>query len=176
MNRFLLILIVLLCMGLLIVGCSGESVMDAFLSKPEEEETTTETVESTEQAEETQTAEITAGSEGEGLIGTWINEDYNGDGRSAKVVYTQKADNTIIYSSYDNSDGTGNVYEGTVDIKEMKKDAEGRVLGKSVVTLDGAMSWDTLFRISADGSTLEVQSGTESIDAKGPRYSIYYRQ
>lgn len=176
MNRFLLILVVLLCMGLLIVGCSGESVMDAFLSKPEEEETTTETVESAEQAEETQTVEVTAGSEGEGLIGTWINEDYNGDGRSAKVVYTQKADNTIVYSSYDNSDGTGNVYEGTVDIKEMNKDAEGSVLGKSVVTLDGAMSWDTLFRISVDGSTLEVQSGTESIDPKGPRYSIYYRQ
>ena len=176
MNRFLLILVVLLCMGLLIGGCSGESVMDAFLSKPEEEETTTETVESAEQAEETQTVEATAGSEGEGLIGTWINEDYNGDGRSAKVVYTQKADNTIVYSSYDNSDGTGNVYEGTVDIKEMNKDAEGRVLGKSVVTLDGAMSWDTLFRISVDGSTLEVQSGTESIDPKGPRYSIYYRQ
>ena len=68
------------------------------------------------------------------------------------------------------------IYEGTVDIKEIKKDSQGRVIGKSVVTLDGAMSWETLFRISADGSTLEVQSGTESIDPKGPRYSIYYRQ
>ena len=175
MNRLLQTLIFLMCMGLFIGGCSGESVMDNFLGK-QEEETTSEPVESAEETEETQTVEIEAGSEGEGLIGTWINEDYNGDNRSAKVVYTQKADSTIVYSSYDNADGTGNVYEGTVDIKEIKKDSQGRVIGKSVVTLDGAMSWETLFRISADGSTLEVQSGTESIDPKGPRYSIYYRQ
>lgn len=92
------------------------------------------------------------------------------------MVYTQKADGTIVYISYDNSDGSGNTYEGTVDVKEMKEGSQGRTVARSVVALAESMSWDTLFRISADGSTLEVQSGTENIDPKGPRYSIYYRQ
>ena len=157
------------------VGCSGESVMDAIIGEPEQA-TSTETVESTEQAEESQTTEIASGTAGEGLAGTWINEDYNGDGRSAKVVYTQAADGSIVYSSYDNSDGSGNVYEGSVDIEEAEEDAEGRTVVKSVVTLDGAMSWETLFRISTDGSMLEVQSGAATIDPGGPRYSVYYRQ
>jgi len=55
-------------------------------------------------------------------------------------------------------------------------DSEGRRVGKSEVTLEGGMSWETLDRISVDGTTLEVQSGVDKIDANGPRYSIYYRQ
>jgi hypothetical protein len=38
-----------------------------------------------------------------------------------------------------------------------------------------SMSWETLDRIAADGSTLEVQSGVRKINPKGPRHSIYYR-
>jgi hypothetical protein len=175
MKRFLSLVVVVMIVGIFIGACSGESVMDAFIGEPEEE-TSSEPVESTEQNEEAQQTEMTVGSPGEGLVGTWINEDYNSDNRSAMVEYTQKADGTILYSSYDMSDGTGNVYTGTVDIKEMKTDAQGRVVAESVVTLEGGMSWETLFRISKDGATLEVQSGTQSIDPKGPRYSIYYRQ
>jgi hypothetical protein len=156
-------------------GCSGESVMDAIIGEPEQE-ASTETVENAEEAQESPSTEMASGTAGEGLAGTWINEDYNGEGRSAKVVYSQTADGSIVYSSYDNSDGSGNVYEGSVDIQEAEEDSEGRTFVKSVVTLDGAMSWETLFRISTDGSVLEVQSGTETIDPGGPRYSIYYRQ
>ena len=175
MKRCMLALIWLLFVAVLIGGCSSESVMDTLIREPEKE-TASEPAESAEETGETQTVEVATGSSGEGLVGTWINEEYNGDGRSAKVVYTQKADGTIVYISYDNSDGSGKAYEGTVDVKETKEGSQGRSVGKSVVTLDESMSWDTLFRISTDGSTLEVQSGTENIDSKGPRYSIYYRQ
>jgi major membrane immunogen (membrane-anchored lipoprotein) len=175
MKKCLLALVGLLFVAVLIGGCSSESVMDALIREPERE-AASEPTESAEETEETQTVEVATASVGEGLVGTWINEDYNGEGRSAKVVYTQKADGTIVYISYDNSDGSGNTYEGTVDVKEMKEDSQGRTVGRSVVTLAESMSWDTLFRISADGSTLEVQSGTENIDPKGPQYSIYYRQ
>ena len=175
MNRGLLAMICLLFAAFLIGGCSGESVMNTFIGEPENE-TSSEQVESAEESEETKPAAMATGAAGEGLVGTWINEEYNGENRSAKVVYTQKTDGTIVYISYDNSDGSGNAYEGTVDVKEIKLDSQGRSVATSVVTLAGSMSWDTLFRISADGSTLEVQSGTENIDPKGPRYSIYYRQ
>lgn len=175
MKKCLLALVGLLFVAVLIGGCSSESVMDALIREPERE-AASEPTESAEETEETQTVEVATASVGEGLVGTWINEDYNGEGRSAKVVYTQKADGTIVYISYDNSDGSGNTYEGKVDVKEMKEDSQGRTVGRSVVTLAESMSWDTLFRISADGSMLEVQSGTENIDPKGPQYSIYYRQ
>ena len=87
-----------------------------------------------------------------------------------------EADGTILYIAYDNDSGTGNKYEGTVKYKERWADSEGRICGKSDVTLSGGMTWETLDRISADGNTLEVQSGTPEIDPKGPRYSIYYRR
>jgi len=110
------------------------------------------------------------------IIGTWINKEYNGDKRSAKLVYTANSDGTISYVVYDSTDGSGNKYEGTVTYKEQWADSQGRLCGKSIVKLFGGMSWETLDRISADGKTLEVQSGVAEINPKGPRYSIYYRE
>lgn len=112
--------------------------------------------------------------EAHGIAGTWVNPDYNDEGRSARVVYTLNADGTYTYLAFDMVEG-GQVYEGTVKYVKTWIDEEGRSCGQSVVTL-GGMSWDTLDRIAADGSTLEVQSGVRKINPKGSRYSIYYRQ
>lgn len=110
------------------------------------------------------------------IIGTWINTEYNNEGRSARVDYLANSDGTISYTVYDKVDGSGNVYKGTIKYIERWTDAEGRQYGKSIVTLDIGMSWETLDRISADGKTLEVQSGVDKIDPQGPRYSVYYRE
>ena len=110
------------------------------------------------------------------VVGTWTNPNYNQDNRSAKLVYTLNADGTLSYIAYDKDDGSGNKYEGTVTYKEQWMDSDGRLNGKSMLTLEGGMSWETLDRISADGNTLEVQSGTSDIDPNGSRYSIYYRK
>ena len=108
------------------------------------------------------------------LEGVWINENYNGEGRSGKVVYEVISENLLNYTAYDSSDGSGNVYKGTSKINSIWEE-DGMSYGKSIVTLEGGMSWDTLFRIS-NNNTLEVQSGVEEIDPDGPRYSIYYRK
>jgi hypothetical protein len=104
------------------------------------------------------------------IAGVWINKDYDNDGRSAKLIYTLKSGNTYSYTAYDKSDGNGNVYTGTVTYKKLWSDSKGNLLGKSVVTLEGVMSWETLDRISKDGNTLEVQSGVTEIDPLKPRY------
>jgi hypothetical protein len=158
-----------------VVGFSGcSSMMETVMQRPsqvsEEESATSE-----KEAEE-ETSQESAETGSNEIIGIWVNPDYNGEGRSAKLVYTERADGTIIYKAYDNSDGSGNVYSGEVEYKKMWVDSEGRRVGKSVVTLEGGMSWETLDRISVDGTTLEVQSGVDKIDPNGPRYSIYYRQ
>ncbi|MBN2323189.1 MAG: hypothetical protein JXQ30_05600 [Spirochaetes bacterium] len=151
-------------------GCVSFSMVGA-LPKASQEEQAKEPEKTAEPA-----AEPTTGVTGEGLIGTWINNAYDNEGRSGMVVYAEKSDGTIAYTAYDKSNGTGDSYEGTVSIESTSTDAQGRTLIRSNVTLAGGMSWDTLARISADGSTLEVQSGVEKIDPKGPRYSIYYRK
>jgi hypothetical protein len=107
------------------------------------------------------------------IVGTWINPEYNDEGRSARVVYSLNADGTYTYLAFDTIEG-GEVYEGTVKYLKTWVDEQGRSCGESVVTMRG-MSWNTLDRISADGSTLEVQSGVREINPKGARYSIYYR-
>jgi hypothetical protein len=107
------------------------------------------------------------------IVGTWINPEYNDEGRSARVVYSLNSDGTYTYLAFDTIEG-GEVYEGAVKYLKTWVDEQGRSCGQSVVTLRG-MSWDTLDRISADGSTLEVQSGVREINPKGARYSIYYR-
>jgi len=153
-------------------GCS--SMMETLIQSPstvsEEESATPEK----ESEDETKQVAVETGSND--VIGIWVNPDYNGKGRSAKLVYTERADGTIIYKAYDSSDGSGNVYSGEVVYEKMWVDSEGRRVGKSVVTLEDGMSWETLDRISVDGTTLEVQSGVDKIDPNGPRYSIYYRQ
>jgi hypothetical protein len=108
-----------------------------------------------------------------GIAGTWVNPEYNDEGRSARVVYSPKADGTYTYLAFDRVEG-GEVYEGTVEYLKTWVDEEGRSCGQCTVTL-GGMSWETLDRISTDGSTLEVQSGVRKINPDGPRYSIYYR-
>jgi hypothetical protein len=152
-------------------GCASFSMIDTLAKAPEEE-----TEKAAEPAAEEAAAEPMSGSTGEGLIGTWINTAYDNEGRSGMVVYGEKSDGTIVYTAYDKSNGSGNSYEGTVSIESASTDAQGRTLIRSNVTLAGGMSWKTLARISADGSTLEVQSGVEKIDPNGPRYSIYYRK
>jgi hypothetical protein len=110
------------------------------------------------------------------VIGTWINKDYNNDGRSGMVEYIADSDGTISYRACDNADGSGNVYKGKVSYRKRWTDEQGRQCGRCTVTLDFGMSWETLDRVSKDGKTLEVQSGVKTIDPKGPRYSIYYRK
>ena len=153
------------------LGCSSVSVIDALVKAPQEEKE-----KETEKAAEEPSGETVVGSTGEGLIGTWINTSYDNEGRSGMVVYGEKSDGTIVYTAYDKSDGSGDAYEGTVSIESTSTDAQGRTLIQSTVALFGGMVWDTLARISADGSTLEVQSGVATIDPDGPRYSIYYRK
>ncbi len=128
------------------------------------------------EAEEKKPIPVSGDASEQKLVGTWINPKYNGEGRSAKLEYTLKPDGTIRYVAYDNDDGSGNKFEGTITYKEKWIDSQGRICGKSMVTLSDGMSWETLDRISVDGKTLEVQSGTPNIDPNGPRYSIYYRQ
>ncbi len=152
-------------------GCASFSMIDTLAKAPEEE-----TEKAVEPAAEEPSTETVAGSTGEGLIGTWINKAYDNEGRSGMVVYGEKSDGTIVYTAYDKSNGSGDAYEGTVSVESSTTDAQGRTLIRSNVTLAGGMSWKTLARISADGSTLEVQSGVENIDPNGPRYSIYYRK
>ena len=152
-------------------GCSSVSVIDTLVKAPQQE-----TEKETEPAAEEPSTETMAGSTGEGLIGTWLNTAYDNEGRSGMVVYGEKSDGTIVYTACDKSNGSGDKYEGTVSVESTTTDAQGRTLIRSNVTLAGGMSWKTLARISADGSTLEVQSGVETIDPNGPRYSIYYRK
>ena len=109
-----------------------------------------------------------------GIEGAWVNPDYNDEGRSARVVYSLNADGTYTYLAFDKIEG-GQAYEGTVKYLKTWTDEEGRSCGQCVVTL-GGMSWETLDRIAADGSSLEVQSGVGKINPNGPRYSIYYRR
>jgi hypothetical protein len=118
---------------------------------------------------------VSAASVGEAhrIEGTWVNPDYNDEGRSARVVYSLNADGTYTYLAFERIEG-GEAYEGTVKYLKTWIDEEGRSCGQCVVTL-GGMSWDTLDRIAADGSTLEVQSGVRKINPSSPRYSIYYR-
>jgi hypothetical protein len=109
------------------------------------------------------------------IVGAWENPDYDDEGRAARVVYSLNADGTFTYLAFDRLDGSGETYEGTATYIRTWIDAEGRSCGESTVTLSNGMSWNTLDRISVDGTTLEVQSGVRSIDPKGPRYSIYRR-
>jgi hypothetical protein len=85
-------------------------------------------------------------------------------------------DGTIVYTAYDNTDGSGNSHEGTVDIFETWINPEGRTNMKSMVTMAAGMSWMTLTRTSSDGTTLEVQTGTDTINPNGPQHSLYYRK
>ena len=154
-------------------GCSSmlETVMQTQSPAPKEESEETQ-----EKKTEDATQQVSGETGSNEIIGVWVNPDYDGEGRSGKLVYTEQADGTILYKAYDNSDGSGNVYSGEVVYQKIWSDTEGRRMGNSKVTLEGGMSWETLDRISADGSTLEVQSGVDKIDPNGPRYSIYYRQ
>ena len=108
------------------------------------------------------------------IVGAWVNPEYD-EGRSARVVYSLNSDGTYTYLAFDRVDGSGDVYEGTVEYLKTWIDEAGRSCGQSIVTLNNGMSWETLDRIGADGSTLEVQSGVRKINPKGARYSIYYR-
>jgi hypothetical protein len=129
----------------------------------------------------TESAEAAAGEsasapeavEAHGIAGTWVNPEYNDEGRSARLVYSLNADGTYTYLAFDRIEG-GQAHEGTVKYLKTWIDEEGRSCGQCTVTL-GGMSWETLDRIAADGSTLEVQSGVRKINPNGPRYSIYYR-
>jgi len=129
-----------------------------------------------ETKEQEQTGTVKKDSEVQYFIGTWINTDYDGQGRSGMVVYEQETDETISYSAYDNSDGSGNVYKGSVQFLSKWTDDEGRVYAQCNVTLEDGMAWDTLSRVSADGKTLEVQPDATEIDINDSRYSIYYLQ
>jgi uncharacterized protein YceK len=175
MKRMVLLVAAGVMVLAVLAGCSG--VMESVMNKqtaPEEQETAAAAVE--DEAAEPAGAEQAGAAGALEVAGTWINTDYNGKGRSAMVVYEKRADGSFAYAAYDNADGSGNVYRGTVRYKNTWTDDRGRRLGRSVVDLEGGMSWETLDRIAADGSTLEVQSGVEEIDPNGPRYSIYYRQ
>ena len=150
------------------------AVEGAVANETEEAITGSDSTSESGQAESGGSASAAPVGEAHGIAGTWVNPDYNDEGRAARVVYTLNADGTYTYLAFDRIEG-GQVYEGIVKYQKTWIDEEGRSCGQSVVTLRG-MSWETLDRIAADGSTLEVQSGVRKINPNGPRYSIYYRQ
>ncbi|MFW6138726.1 MAG: hypothetical protein ACOC7U_06110 [Spirochaetota bacterium] len=159
----------------LLVGCSG--VMESVIGEqPPQQEQKKAATDAGSEADGPEHAEQSGEAGALEVTGTWVNTEYDGQNRSAMVVYKRRADGSFSYTAYDNSDGSGNVYKGTVRYQKTWTDDQGRRLGRSVVQLEGGMSWNTLDRISVDGSTLEVQSGVDQIDPNGPRYSIYYRQ
>ncbi len=161
--------LIILCMVLL-SSCITDKLFDKAESESESENVEVEDVK--EPVQEV-LSEIPLDQD---IDGTWINPDYDSDGRSGKVVYMKTGEGTYNYEAIDKSDGSGNIYPGTVKYIERYIDSEGRLCGKSLVTLEGGMSWETLDRISADGNTLEAQSGVAQINPDGARYSIYYRQ
>jgi len=180
MKQLLIKLILVLGFLTLLASCSSliESAVGGVVATETEEaiagsgsEAESGQAEASEPATGAQT-DVAAG-EAHRIAGTWINPEYNDEGRSARLVYSLNADGTYTYLSFDRIEG-GEVYEGTVKYLKTWVDEEGRSCGQCVVTL-GGMSWETLDRIAADGSTLEVQSGVRKINPKGPRYSIYYR-
>jgi len=146
--------------------------VEEALDEPEQPDETSKE----ETKEQDQAITIEEDSELQYLIGTWINTGYDNQDRSGMVVYMLEADGTITYSAYDNSDGSGNVYKGSVQFLSKWFDDEGIVYAQSKVTLEEGMSWDTLSRVSADGKTLEVQPDATEIDINDSRYSIYYLQ
>ena len=163
-------LFIMFLVFVLIGGCS--SVIDNVIGGAFKESQDTE--ESKSETEEKKAPVFVDGDQA--IIGIWINKDSNGDKRSAKLIYTANSDGTMSYVVYDNTDGSGKKYEGTATYKEQWTDSQGRLCSKSIVKLLGGMSWEALDRISADGKTLEVQSGVTEINPEGPRYSIYYRE
>ena len=160
-------------LGFMAILASCFSLIETAVEGAVANETEEAIVESDSTAESGGSAAAAPVGEAHGIAGTWVNPDYNDEGRSARVVYTLNADGTYTYLAFDRIEG-GQVYEGIVKYQKTWIDEEGRSCGQSVVTL-GGMSWDTLDRIAADGSTLEVQSGVRKINPNGPRYSIYYR-
>ncbi len=120
--------------------------------------------------------EKTATDSATAIIGTWINKDYNGQGRSGRVVYSKDPKGKIRYVATDMADGSGAKYPGSVVFHKQWTDDKGVRHGQSTVTLDQGFAWKTLSRISADGKTLEVQSGVKKINPKGARYSIYHKE
>ena len=168
MLKLLVVLAILTTMG----SCYSlieSAVEDAVAGETEEAISGSEADSS--RAESSGSAEQGAGTHE--ITGTWINPEYNDKGRSARLVYSLNADGTYTYLAFDSIEG-GEVYEGSVKYLKTWTDDEGRSCGQCMVTL-GGRSWETLDRISADGSTLEVQSGVRKIDPNGSRYSIYYR-
>ena len=163
----------LLAAFFLLGSCSSlmESIIGGMDTEGEEKSS-----EKTSEAEVKKPVSVSGDASDQKIVGTWVNPEYGGKGRSAKLEYTLNSDGTLLYVAYDNEDGSGNKYEGTIRYIEQWIDAQGRLNGKSKVTLSEGMSWETLDRISTDGSTLEVQPGIAKIDPKGPQYSIYYRQ
>ncbi len=163
-------LFIMLIIIVLMVGCSSvmNNVIDGAFKESKDEEV------SQSETEEKKASVIVDSNQA--INGTWINKDYNDDKRSAKLVYTANSDGTILYVVYDNTDGSGNKYEGTVTYKDQWTDPQGRLCSKSIVKLLEGVSWEAIDRISTDGKTLEVQSGVTEINPKGPRYSIYYRE
>ena len=176
MKRPLLKIAAVLGLLAILASCFSliENAVEGAVATETEEAITGSGSTSDSTAESGGSASAAAVGEPHGIAGTWVNPDYNDEGRSARVVYTLNADGTYTYLAFDRVEG-GQVYEGIVKYVKTWIDEEGRSCGQSVVTLRG-MSWDTLDRIAADGSTLEVQSGVRKINPKGSRYSIYYRQ
>jgi hypothetical protein len=149
------------------------AVGSAVATETEEAITGSASGSESEQAETGEPASVKQAGEVHEIAGSWVNPEYNDEGRSARLVYSLNADGTYTYLAFDRIEG-GEVYEGTVKYQKTWIDEEGRSCGRCVVTLNG-MSWETLDRIAADGSTLEVQPGVRKIEPEGPRYSIYYR-
>lgn len=166
---------VIVCLMFMVFLGACSSVVDSVIKSTFEDADEGE-AESAEPVSQKQPAKISGKVSEQKVFGTWMNPEYNGKGRSAKLVFSDNADGSINYLAYDNTDGSGEVYKGALTYDEQWVDSEGRLYGRSTVKLDMGMSWNTLDRISADGSTLEVQSGVKEINPKGSRYSIYYRQ
>ncbi len=114
--------------------------------------------------------------ENQELTGTWINSDYDNEGRSGMVVFELQGDGSYKYTAYDTSKGKGDAYKGTQVYLERWNDAEGNLFGKCRVTLDMGMQWKVIDKMSADGNTLELVPNSDVIDPGNPQYSIYKRK
>lgn len=171
MNKVRLITIILLAVLILSCGSVLDNVFGGMTDSPQEKSGNA----SSSAAVPKTKGDFTIGKNQE-LTGTWINPDYDNEGRSGMVVFELQNDGSYKYTAYDTSKGKGDVYKGTQVYLERWNDAEGNLFGKSSVTLDMGMQWKVIDKISADGNTIETVPGSDVIDSGHPQYSIYKRK
>jgi hypothetical protein len=112
--------------------------------------------------------------EDEELFGTWVNPEYDGRGKYARIVmeYINTWDEYLLTSS------EAPVLYGEFTINEKWKDTDGNTFYKIIVTASGPPYY-VFLRIDEAGKVYEDVWSTSDmpthIDPKDERYRIYYR-